>query len=144
MPSANDAVLTDLYTASTGLDVLDDHPNTPAPGGTGPAATFDLQLEAVAGNVLGGGGADYTLTITCIDETLGAPNHDMSSSFNQDFSVLNGWNPGGAAGNFAKKQTVSVTVPAGVRGHLFHFLATLVSKDSNVVSYLESNRFILV
>src|SRR4029077_19529911 len=111
VPQANDAELTDLYTASTGIDVEDNEPNTPA-GGAAPAANFDLQLEAVAGNVLGGGGVNYHLTITCIDDTLAAPNAGMSpGTLAQQFDAANGWIAGGAAGNFRKKQTVPIAVP---------------------------------
>jgi hypothetical protein len=77
MPQANDAELTELYTSAPGLDVEDDEPNTGAPGGN-PTANFQLNLEAVAGNVIGNGGGNYRLEITCIDETLAAPNASMS------------------------------------------------------------------
>jgi hypothetical protein len=144
VPQANDAEPTDLYTASTGIDVEDNEPNTPAPGGA-PAPNFELQLEAVAGNVLGSSGATYDLSITCIDDTLAAPNAGMSpGALAQAFNAANGWTAGGAAGNFRKKQTFLITVPAGVRGHEFHYVATLVGSNSDVVSFRESNRFVLV
>jgi hypothetical protein len=144
VPQANDAELTDLYTSSTGFDVEDNEPNTPAPGGA-PAADFELQLEAVAGNALGNSGADYDLSITCIDDTLAAPNAGMSpGTIGQQFKAADGWAAGGAAGNFLKKQAFPIAVPAGVRGHEFHYVVSLVSANSDVVSSRESNRFILV
>ncbi|MGQ0575057.1 MAG: AfsR/SARP family transcriptional regulator [Pseudonocardia sp.] len=143
MPSANDAEITEIYSASVGLDVADNEPNSPPPGGV-PAATFDMQLEMVAGNAIGGGGGNYQLTLTCIDETLGAPNAGMSRGpLNQQFLVANGWQASGAAGNFFNKQRFNIAVPAGLRGHIFRYLVTLVAVDSNVVSFRESNRFIL-
>jgi hypothetical protein len=144
MPQANDAELTDLYAASTGLDVADSEPNTGAPGQP-PAASFDLHLEAVAGNVIGNGAANYTLTLTAIDDTTAAPNNAMSvGPLNQQFNAGNGWNQGGAAGNFFKEQVIPIAVPAGVTGHVFHYEGTLVSVNRDIVSFVQSNRFILV
>jgi len=91
MPQANDAELTELYTASTGVDVEDNEPNTGAPGNP-PSNTFDLHLQAVAGNALGGSGANYSLRADCIDETLAAPNPGMSvGPLNQQFNGADGW-----------------------------------------------------
>lgn len=144
MPQANDAELTELYSASTSFDVEDNEPNTPAPGGAAPAANFDLHMEAVAGNVLGGSGANYQLTLTCIDDTTAAPNAGMSvGPLNQQFLAANGWQNGGAAGNFVKEQVFPIAVPAGVRGHVFHYEGRLVSANSDVISFIQSNRFIL-
>jgi len=144
VPQSNDAEFTHLYTASTGLDVEDDQPNSPAPGGAAPATSFDLHVEAVAGNTLGGSGVNYVLTLTCIDDVTAAPNTAMSSTFNQQFLTANGWNPGGAAGNFVKEQVIPVPVPANVAGHTFHYEGRLVSVDNQIISHIQSNQFILV
>ena len=144
MPQANDAELTELYTAATGLDVEDDEPNI---GGLGipPVTNFDLHLEAVAGSVIGGNGSDYVLTITCIDDMLAAPSAKMSPGIlNQQFNAAHGWQGGGVAGNFVKDQVFPITVPPDARGHVFHYIATLVSVNGDIVSFIESNRFILV
>jgi hypothetical protein len=144
LPQANDAELTQLYSAATGFDVEDNEPNTGPPGGPS-AASFDLHLEAVAGNVIGNGAANYDLTITCIDETLAAPNAAMSpGNLSQQFNAANGWNAGGGAGNFLKEQVFNIAVPANVRGHVFRYVATLVSVNGDIVSFIESNRFVLV
>jgi hypothetical protein len=144
VPQANDAELTQLYTAASGFDVEDNEPNTGAPGAA-PANNFDLHLEAVAGNVIGNGAANYDLTITCIDETLAAPNAQMSPGTQaQQFNAANGWLAGGGAGNFLKEQVFNIAVPAGVRGHVFRYVATLVSVNGDIVSFIESNRFVLV
>lgn len=144
MPQPNDAEFTNLYTASTGLDVEDNEPNTPAPGGGAPAGQFDLHVEAVAGNVIGAGAGNYALTLTCIDDVTAAPNAGMSFSFSQQFNAADGWASGGAAGNFVKEQVIPVTVPAAIAGHVFHYEGTLVGVDNQVISFAESNRFILV
>ena len=144
MPQPNDAEFTHLYTASAGLDVEDNEPNTPAPGAGAPANGFDLHVEAIAGNVLGGSKGNYELTLTCIDDVRAAPNAGMSFTFTQEFGTADGWNSGGAAGNFVKEQVIPVTVPVNVAGHVFHYEGTLVSVDNQVISFGESNRFILV
>ena len=144
VPQANDAELTQLYTAASGFDVEDNEPNTGAPGAA-PANTFDLHLEAVAGNVIGNGAANYDLTITCIDETLAAPNIQMSPGTQaQQFNAANGWLAGGGAGNFLKEQVFNIAVPANVRGHVFRYVASLVSVNGDIVSFIESNTFVLV
>lgn len=144
MPQANDAELTQLYSAATGFDVEDNEPNT-GPPGAAPAANFDLHLEAVAGNVIGNGAANYQLAITCIDETLAAPNAAMSpGTLDQQFNAADGWNAGGGAGNYLKEQVFNIAVPATVSGHVFRYVATLVSVNGDIVSFIESNRFILV
>jgi hypothetical protein len=143
VPAANDAELTQLYTTATGLEVEDSKPNI---GGLGspPATNFDLQLEAVAGSVVGSSAANYLLTITCVDDMLDAPNASMSpGTLNQQFNAADGWQPAGA-GNFVKKQVFSITVPPDARGHVFLYVASLVSANGGIVSFIESNRFTLV
>src|SRR5215207_5054501 len=121
MPQANEVELTSLYSASTGLAVQDNEPNAPTPGGP-PAAKFDLNLGAVAGMVSGNSGANYVLTLTCIDETLAAPNAAMSiGPLNQALSAADGWVPRGAAGMFVNERTFPIAVPGGVSGHVFHY-----------------------
>jgi hypothetical protein len=142
MPQANDAELTELYTASAGVDVEDNEPNTGAPGNP-PSNTFDLHLQAVAGNALGNSGANYSLRADCIDETLAAPNNNMSvPPQNQQFNGGSGWLPAGT--NFVKDATVTVNVDNAARGHVLRYVASLISANGDVVSFIESNKFILI
>jgi hypothetical protein len=142
MPQANDAELTELYTASPGVDVEDNEPNTGPPAGP-PTNTFDLHLQAVAGNVIGNGGANYKLRADCIDETLAAPNPNMSvGPLNQQFSPGDGW--AAAGGNFVKDATTAINVDPNARGHVLRYVASLVSVNGDVVSFIESNKFILI
>jgi hypothetical protein len=144
MPHPNDAEETKLYTSPTGLDVEDNEPNTGAPGAP-PENNFQLHLELVAGNVIGNGGGNYRLEITCIDETLAAPNANMSPGvLNQQFLAADGWQAGGPAGNFLKEQVFNINVDNAARGHVLRYVATMVSAGRDVVSFIESNRFILV
>ena len=144
MPHPNDGEITELYTSSTGLDVEDNEPNTGAPGAP-PENNFQVHFEAVAGNVIGNGGGNYRLEITCIDETLAAPNASMSPGvLNQQFLAADGWQAGGPAGNFLKEQVFNINVDNAARGHVLRYVATMVSAGRDVVSFIESNRFILV
>ena len=62
----------------------------------------------------------------------------------QDFSSAAGsdWNPAG--NDFVKEQTETITVDGGAAGHVLHYVATLVGVNNDVVSFIESNQFILV
>ena len=141
MPQANDAELTELYTASaTNRNVENNEPNA-----DGPANTFVVRLQGVAGSVRGNDASNYTLRIDCIDDTLAAPNGSMSvAPQGQDFSNAAGsdWQPAGS--DFVKEQTEIITVDPGAAGHVLHYVATLVGDNNDVVSFIESNQFILV
>jgi hypothetical protein len=142
MPQSNDAELTELLTATTGVNVEDNEPNTGPPAGP-PANNFDVRLQAVAGNAIGNSGADYTLRLDCIDESLSLRNASMSRGpLNQQFNAGNGQVATG--GNFVKEQTANITVDNAARGHVLRYVATLVSANGDVVSFIESNKFILI
>jgi hypothetical protein len=145
MPQPNDAELTRIVTVSTGTTAQDTEPNTPAPAGA-PTGDFEVIAEGVAGVVIGPTLAPYTLEMTCIDEVMAAPNPAMSISVNQRFGDTSaGWaGPLGSAGNYTMSQTFLVKVPAGLRGHVFHYVGRLLDQAGNVVSFVDSNRFILV
>ena len=142
MPQSNDAELTELFTATTGVNVEDNEPNTGPPAGR-PANNFDVRLQAVAGNAIGNSGADYELRLDCIDESLSLRNGVMSRGpVTQSFSPGDGWVATG--GNFVKEQTVNIAVDPNARGHMLRYVATLVSVNGDVVSFIESNKFILI
>jgi hypothetical protein len=139
---ANDAELTELYTAAAGEEVENNEPN--ANNTAGGAATFDLRLQAVAGSVRGDDGSDYKLRIDCIDETLAAPNLNMSvPEQDQQFDSANGWveQP---SGNFVKEQKNTITVDAPAKGHVLRYVATLRGDNGDVLSFIESNKFVLI
>jgi hypothetical protein len=140
MPNPNDAELTELYTAETGVDVENNEPNA---GGV--SGTYDLHLQAVAGDNIGDSGANYTLLIQCIDETLAAPAADPAMSPGELLQVFDSSNWDPANENFVSEQTFNIPVSAsGVRGHVFRYVATLVSDNENQVSFIESNKFVLI
>jgi hypothetical protein len=60
----------------------------------------------------------------------------------QSFSPGDGWAATG--GNFVKEQTVNIAVDPNARGHMLRYVATLVSVNGDIVSFIESNKFILI
>jgi hypothetical protein len=145
MPNVDDAELTQLITVHTGGTVEDNAPNTPPPGGAVPPG-FDLLLQAAAGNTLGSSGAGYTLTITAFDQTTGAPVPAMNpvgQPFAQNFDAGSGWAAGGPT-EYVNVQRFPIVVPPAVAGHVFTYVASLVSNNQNEASLIDSNQFVLV
>jgi hypothetical protein len=145
MPEANDAELTRLFTASVSRApaVEDDEPNTGGPGNSA-ATEFYLFVEGVAGNVRGNDLSNYRLYLDAFADTPGAPAL-ASFALDQEFKDPP-WTPGGQAGNYVTQQVFTIPVPAGgvARGHVYHYEGRLVGINDNVVSFKQSNRFILV
>lgn len=141
---ANDAELTELYTAAAGEEVENNEPN--ANNTAAGATTFDLRLQAVAGEVRGDDGSDYKLRIDCIDETLAAPNALMSvAEVTQQFdkNSPNDWIEQPSQ-NFVKEQKNTITVDAAAKGHVLRYVASLRGVNGDVVSFIESNKFVLI
>jgi hypothetical protein len=141
---ANDAELTELYTAALGEFVENNEPN--ADNTAAGALTFDLRLQAVAGSVLGDSGAEYKLRIDCIDETEAAPNGPMSvAEVTQRFddTAGNDWLEQPSK-NFVKEQTNTINVDAAAKGHVLRYVASLRGVNGDVVSFIESNKFVLI
>jgi hypothetical protein len=141
---ASDGDLTELYTAALGEEVENNEPN--ADNTAAGADQFDLRLQAVAGSVRGDDGSDYKLRIDCIDETLAAPNGNMSvveetQEFNADAG--NDWieQP---SGNFVKEQKNTIDVDPAAKGHVLRYVASLRGDNGDVVSFIESNKFVLI
>jgi hypothetical protein len=139
MPQANNAELTEAYTSESGGVVQNNEPNA-----DGPAATYELHIQAVAGDPLGNSGADYKLQIDCIDENLAQRNSNLSvGTVSQAFDSSR-WVKVGD--DFKTDQTFTINVPAnaGLQGHLFRYVVTLVSVNGDVISFIESNKFVLL
>jgi hypothetical protein len=141
---ANDAELTELYTAAAGEEVENNEPN--ADNTAAGANTFDLRLQAVAGSVRGDDASDYKLRIDCIDETLAAPNLLMSvTEVTQQFdkNPPNDWIEQ-LSKNFVKEQKNTITVDPLAKGHVLRYVASLRGVNGDVVSFIESNKFVLI
>jgi hypothetical protein len=142
MPQSNDGQLVELFTAAAGTDVENDEPN--AVLGGPPDNTFDLRLQAVAGNTLGASGAAYTLRADCIDETTAERVASMSlGPVNQNFDTGDGWQQI-ADGSYKKEQAATITRVAARANHVFRYVGSLVSVNGDVVSFIESNKFIML
>src|SRR5215470_19916901 len=125
--NSNEAKLTGLYVVQLGSWVQDDCPNAPAPGQL-PASQFDLVLEATAGVSIGSSGAPYSLVITATDETTLQPVSAMSLTLPlQAFDSADGWKPCPNHSAFVNMKRFTIDVPESVKGHLFHYAATLIS-----------------
>ena len=133
-----------LYVAQLGSWVQDDCPNAPAPG-QAPASQFDLVLEATAGVAVGSSGAPYSLTITATDETTAQPVVAMSLTLAlQALDSADGWKPNPNHSAFVNTKRFTIDVPPNIAGHLFHYAATLISGNCQLVSFVNSSQFVLV
>jgi hypothetical protein len=141
--NANDARLSELFAATDGSKVQDDSPNE-AGGVAG--NVFDLLLRAEAGEVIGGSGATYKLNITAFDETAGvavAGLNPFAAPKAEQFNAANNWVK--TADDFFKEEKYDITIPAAVtRGNVFHYTATLIADNFQVVSIIHSDPFVLV
>ena len=141
MPQANDAELTELYTASLGVDVEDNEPNTGPPG---PAGQHLRPASA------GGGRQHHRRQRRQLLAAGRLHRRDPGSAqrqhergpLNQQFSGADGWVAAG--GNFVKDATTTINVDPAARGHVLRYVASLVSVNGDVVSFIESNKFILI
>jgi hypothetical protein len=131
--NANDARIARVYTSAAGGVTEDNSPNAGPPR----AGTFDLIVQLEAGNVLGQSGANYTLTITAINDDTGAAVAGLEpagSPFSEQFQVPD-WQPSGP--DFVR------TSPAATTGQ-FHYNVRFVSAGFQVVALAASNPFLLV
>lgn len=146
--NANDAQLIEVLTCQHGSTIEDNAPNAPMPGAASGAPTYDLVVEANAGNVIGDSNATYTLTATAIDLTTMTAAPSLSvGPLTQTFYTPT-WKPNGTPPNndYDTQQTFTITVPAGnpYAGHVLQYVASLVSTNDQVVSILRSEPFTLV
>jgi hypothetical protein len=139
MLDADDARLSQIFVATTGSSVANDTPNA----GNPPATTFDLIITGEAGNSIGNSGRGYTLSFQAVDLTTGtlapAPfNNVLAQAFNNL-----PWKPLGAGLDFVAIQTFSITLPPNVRGHIFQYTASLITNNSDIISFIKSDQFII-
>jgi hypothetical protein len=136
MPEANNAEVTELFASETGGQVQSNQPNA-----DGPAATYEVHLQAVAGDPLGDSGTNYTLRIDCIDQNDSLRNATLSVAPQAQQFDASKWVKVGD--DFKTDQTFLINVPAGVEGHLFRYVATLMSDNGDITGWAESDPFIL-
>jgi hypothetical protein len=142
--NANDAQLIEILTAQHGSTIEDNAPNAPAPG-QGAAASFDVVVEANAGNVIGNSGGPYTLTVTAVDLTAMSAAGPLSVGPTAQSFTAPAWNKNGPD-DYDSQQSFTINVPAPnpYAGHILQYVASLVSVNDQVVSILKSEPFTLV
>jgi hypothetical protein len=146
--NGNDARIIRLYTAQAGGLVEDNTPNANSPTPN----QLDLILQAEAGNVLGSSGANYTLTLTAINDDKAAPQANLNprgSPFKEQWNLGDGWKRSGndfvktGAGEPDGIIRYEISIPNGLTG-AFHYNVRLISDNFQVTSFAQSNPFILV
>jgi hypothetical protein len=141
--NANDARMTQLFTAVDGSATQDDSPNE-----TGGVAgnTYDLRMNAEAGSAIGDSSANYTLTITAFNVSKGVAEpllNPVGSPFKEEFDTGDNWQPSGV--DFVKQEKYDITIdPLVPRGDVYQYTAQLVADNFEVVSIIQSNLFVLV
>lgn len=141
--NANDARMTQLFTAVDNSQTQDDSPNE-----TGGVAgnTYDLLLRAEAGSAIGDSSANYKLTITAFNVSKGVAEpllNPVGSPFQEEFNSADNWKPVGV--DFVKEEKYDITIAAAVpRGDVYQYTAQLVADNFEVISILQSNLFVLV
>ena len=150
--NANDAQLVRVYTRETGRSIADHSPRVSG-AAAGGNVSFEVVVEAEAGDVLGGIGAPYLLTLAAFDKTTGqlaAPStafaKNPTEAFNANYGNISKWPL------YKSYFTVTLTQAQAdaLVGHVLQYTAALINplpgggSPPNVVSFLESEPFILV
>jgi hypothetical protein len=146
--NANDARIVRLFTAQVDGTVEDNTPNAKAAVGD----RFDLVLQAEVGAVLGDSGANYTLSFAAINDDMVTRQVSLNppgNPFKEEWSAAFGWvrsgndfvktGPGEADGIMRYR----IAIPPGLTG-AFHYNVRMVSDNFQVVSFAQSNPFLLV
>lgn len=96
-------------------------------------------------SALGSSGAPYSLVITAIDETTMQPVSAMSLTLPlQAFDSADGWKACPNHSAFVNTKRFTIDVPESVKGHLFHYAATLISANCQLASFISSSQFLLL
>jgi hypothetical protein len=143
--NANDARIARLFTAADGGVVEDNSPNAGPPRSN----QIDLILQLEAGNVIGQGGGNYTLTFTAINDNTAAPEAGLGlGPFTEQFQAPE-WQSSGndfvrtGTGEAIGIMRYNITVPGGLTGR-FHYNVEFVAQGFQVTELGQSNSFILV
>jgi hypothetical protein len=146
--NANDARIARLFTTQVDGTVEDNSPNAK----TRVPDQFDLILQAEVGAVLGDSGANYVLTFTAINDdmvTRQVSLNPVGNPFKEEWSAAHGWVRSG--NDFVKTgqgeadgiMRYRIAIPPGLTG-AFHYNVRMVSVNFQVISFAQSNPFLLV
>lgn len=146
--NANDARIVRLFTTQVDGTVED---NTPNANSVAPDQ-FDLILQTEVGGVLGNSGANYTLTFTAVNDDTVARQVALNppgNPFKEEWNLGCGWIRNGndfvktGAGEAAGIMRYRIAIPPGLTG-AFHYNVRLVSENYQIISFAQSNPFLLV
>jgi hypothetical protein len=146
--NANDARIVRLFTTQVEGTVEDNTPNANSPV----SGQFDVILQAEVGAVLGNSGANYTLTFTAINDDAVARQialNPAGSPFNEEWNAGCGWIRSGndfvktGAGEADGIMRYRIPIPPGLTG-AFHYNVRIVSENYQIISFAQSNPFLLV
>jgi hypothetical protein len=146
--NANDARIVRLFTAQVDGTVED---NTPNAGDHHPGE-FDLILQAEVGAVLGNSGANYTLTFVAINDDMVTRQVSLNppgNPFAEEWNAAGGWIRSGngfvktGQGEADGIMRYRIAIPSGLTG-AFHYNVRLVAENLQVISFAQSNPFLLV
>jgi hypothetical protein len=146
--NANDARIARLFTTQVDGTVEDNTPNA----NSLMRDQFDLILQAEVGAVLGDSGANYTLTFTAVNDDTVARQVALNPPGNplkEEWNLGCGWIRSGndfvktGAGEADGIMRYRITIPPGLTG-AFHYNVRLVSENYQVISFAQSNPFLLV
>jgi hypothetical protein len=146
--NANDARIVRLFTTQVDGTVED---NTPNANSLAPDQ-FDLILQTEVGGVLGNSGANYTLTFTAVNDDTVARQVALNppgNPFKEEWNLGCGWIRNGndfvktGAGEAAGVMRYRIAIPLGLAG-AFHYNVRLVSENYQIISFAQSNPFLLV
>lgn len=146
--NANDARIVRLFTTQVDGTVED---NTPNANSLAPDQ-FDLILQTEVGGVLGNSGANYTLTFTAVNDDTVARQVALNppgSPFKEEWNLGCGWIRNGndfvktGAGEATGIMRYRIAIPLGLTG-AFHYNVRLVSENYQIISFAQSNPFLLV
>jgi hypothetical protein len=133
----NDAEITSLYVSENGIQ--DDAPNATSGG------PFNVVLEMVAGAGLTG---PYTVSITCSDLSLTAPAPAVliptGLNLSGNFGSGPGWTGAGPLANVFNQSGPAGPEPAGDKGHVYQYTASLFTSNGQIVSIKQSDPFVLL
>jgi hypothetical protein len=146
--NANDARIVRLFTTQVEGTVEDNTPNANSPVHD----QFDVILQAEVGAVLGNSGANYTLTFTAVNDDTVARQvalNPVGNPFKEEWNAGCGWIRSGndfvktGAGEADGIMRYRIAIPPGLTG-AFHYNVRLVSENYQIISFAQSNPFLLV
>lgn len=132
--------LTSIYVAPTGSPVSSPSPNSE----DHPATSFDLIITGEEGDEIQGNNISYTLSYYAFDFATGA---SAPVTFNATLAQTTGdvnWNPYNGGEDFYTNQTIPIKVSGSLTGHVLQYFAVLVAVRGDIVSFVQSEPFVLV